>query len=78
MAKQKFPTPKTPRAIEDLNKIYSQLVSKLGENSLHLKRINMQNDQIMVEISSIEVEAQERQAIDKQAAEAVAKEEVKP
>lgn len=75
MSKKKFPTPNPPRVIEELNRLYSQAISKIGENQLHIKRLNAQNKQILAEVEILEAEGRQRQAIDKQAAEAVAKEE---
>lgn len=79
MAKQKFPTPKAPRSMADLNQLYGQLVSKLGENNLHINRIKQQNDTIIAEINVIEEEAKQSQELEKKTTEVVvaAEEEAK-
>lgn len=78
MAKAKFPKPKAPRPMPELNQIYSQMVSKLGENNLQITRLEQQNVTLMAEINNLETEAKESQALEKQVAETQAPKEETP
>ncbi len=75
MAKQKFPTPKAPRPMEDLNKIYGQLIIRLGENAANVTNLEAQSEEIINQINELKHEAAESERIAKQAAAAVAKDE---
>lgn len=61
--KPKFPTPTAPRPMEDLSRLYTQLVTQLGECEVNLRRLKAQCDRIIADIETLEIEGKASQAL---------------
>lgn len=75
--KDKFPKEQVPRAMEEINKAYSELLARAGQAQYLVYVHSNELEQVNKGLLALNQEAANRNALDKQAAAEAAKKDVK-